>query len=440
MTVRKKIIVVLPLYFACASLIYISLTEPKIIEKQYIDVVETVELELNELKEIEKEIALERETKLEEERKEREAKLEEIRKKIALERERTESEIATLGLKKIKQAEVAKKVTSDLNSAIITCRRFNQLLPVCKQCSELEYLLILERAIAYSEEDIKKMMPFVKKEDVTMKDEIKKTEIEYEKRFKKNIPWYWVCSDEEYLKRLKKALETNTSYPEYDSSEVAYELGKAMAEYEMSFKRLSPEWHYSDKERLKYLKRSLEVDVPYLTKEEEAELEFKLRAEHEKKFGTFITDFELSTMSVYFLIGGAVGIHPNPRISVVKTPTGAIAKYLPLGNGSRNPEIRVAAKKPSEIKLDIGEWLDFVNALYKCHVNKWKYDGEIDEGTVWHLEIIFSDKDNIKLLSFTFYNEYPPNWDKFMKIMEGIVAKINKETGAKIKERKWWLP
>jgi hypothetical protein len=427
-----------------ALLIHINLKEPEttleaLIETQHVESVEMSKLEaeiaaekrqiaLEKEKESAKELALERERieqKLVPER-------EKAKQELASEREKIKQEIATLGLKKMEPTEITERITSELNKMAEEYKwRYKELsdrtLPACKQCSELEMLLILERTIKYGivyseEEDIKKLLYHTKNKDGIIESELKNVEEEYKKKFGKYIPWWWICSNKERLKRLEKALEANKPYPDYYSSKSAYELGKAMAGYEMFFKKQPPEWHCSDEERLKRLERALEVDVPYLTQEEEAELEVKLRAEHKKKnkipiFRKPITDFELSVASVYFYIGPVFGFYPLPRISLVKIPTGAIAKYLPHGIGGKH----------LEIKLDIREWLDIVNALLKCQVNEWekKYEADDDDGEIWHLEIIFSDKNELRTVGI---NEYPPNWDKFIKIMNDIETKIKKGT------------
>jgi hypothetical protein len=199
---------------------------------------------------------------------------------------RVKSEIATLELKRIGPVEIAKIVTTILNlNATWYKELFEQPFPTCKQCSELEYLLILEMAIntktAYSEKDIEKILPFTKEGNPTTESNLKKIETEYEKKFKYSIPWWWICSKEEKLERLEKAIKTNIPYPDYSNKDF-YELGEAIAKYEMQFKRQPPKCRCSDKEFLEYLERAFQIDAPYLTREEEDELKIRLKDEYKK--------------------------------------------------------------------------------------------------------------------------------------------------------------
>jgi len=343
-----------------------------------------------------------------------------------LREERVKAEIAALKLKKVRLAEeavVGKEVMSSLKTdliwkAEIYKKQFNKPLPICEQCSELEYMLILKRAAETENAGIEEQrneLYNLKKGKIVTENELENVETEYKKKFGKLIPWWWVCSDEEHLMRLKKALETNTPYDYYSDIKgydhlkdyALYERGIAMAEYEMRFKKLPPECHCSDKKHLEGLEIALETGMPYPTGEEDDELKIKLKNEYEKKFGKQINDSELLTASIYFSIGGFPDIIRTLRI--MRTSTGAIAKV----------------KYEPEINIDITEWLDFVNSFYNLN-NKWKerYSNKgILDGTGWNLSIFFLDKDNkLKLFRFSGSNAYPENWGEFTKIMEKIVG------------------
>ena len=54
---------------------------------------------------------------------------------------------------------------------------------------------------------------------MTVKEELEKVINEYVRKFKRTIPG-WRCSDEERLADLKKAIESNTPYPEDDETVV----------------------------------------------------------------------------------------------------------------------------------------------------------------------------------------------------------------------------
>jgi len=213
---------------------------------------------------------------------------------------------------------------------------------------------------------------------------LENVETEYKKKFNRLIPW-WVCSDEERLMRLKKALETNKPYPDYPDVDgyLDYEISIAIAEYDMRFKKLPPECHCSSEDYLEGLRIALKTGMPYPTREK--------------------NDSELLTASINFGIGGWPIICET---FIMKTSTGAIAK--------------VRYGEESEKNLDIAEWLDFVNSLYKI-INKWKekyYNNKILDGTQWGLSIYFLDKDyKLKLFEVSGSNEYPENWNEFANIM-----------------------
>jgi hypothetical protein len=154
------------------------------------------------------------------------------------------------------------------------------------------------------------------------------------------------------------------------------------------------------------------------TENTEIGLENKLKNEYKKKFGVPISDFELSIKSVYFNDYGS----DSRSFLVTRTATGALAKY-------RNSEL--------DLELSVGEWLDLINTLHKCNVNKWKKEyGDIGifdllNGYTWELRILSSEK-----LKFEGNKqEYPPNWDEFIKAMNAMEARIKKEGSAKLEAK-----
>ena len=338
-----------------------------------------------------------------------------------------ESEIATLKLKKIRlSGEIANEMEYDLIWAAERYKKlFKKSLPACKQCSELEYLLILERAEKTKNASIEKQineLHNIKNGKIISENELQNIEDEYEKKFSRSIPWWWICSDEERLMRLKKALKTNIPYPDYSSIThyedgipynhgIPYEIGKAMAEYEMRFKKQPPECHCSDGEYLESLQRSLEIGMPYITREEDAELKIKLKTEYKKRFGKEISDLELSTLNVYFRIGGGSISVTRYSTSIMRTATGAIVKGM---------------NEQPETNLDMIEWLDFVNSFYKL-IGKWEkryVKRHVLDGTQWWVNIFFLDEDDkLNFLKFYGSNAYPENWDEFVETMESLGAK-----------------
>jgi hypothetical protein len=159
----------------------------------------------------------------------------------------------------------------------------------------------------------------------------------------------------------------------------------------------------------------------------EAELEAKLRMEYEKRFGTPITDFELSTKSVEYRYLQMSSTDDYPEISITRTATGAIAKYK---NDALN------------LELGIGEWLDFVNALHKCGLkgkNKYYENGEYFDYDGYHnrkgrnLKILSSSSEE---LQFEFNQEYHySDWADFLKVIEAMILRIKKEGSAKLEAK-----
>jgi hypothetical protein len=308
-----------------------------------------------------------------------------IDNKIKLNKEIAELEVAKLGLKKTKlRKDIAESVENELIwAAYDYIELFGKPLPACKQCSEFKYLLILERAantkIANSEE-IKGALYNARNEGDIIAGKLEKIEEEYEKKFEHKT----------------------------------YEFSKAMAKYEMWFKKQAPKCNCSEEEYLKFIEIAIEADMPYIAKEEASELEIALRTEYKKKFKKQISDFEISMAYLDFEVGGIFN-NNKYNITVAKTATGATAKYLDVSMGEWH-----------DIKLDVVEWLDFVEALHKCRIDKWekKYHKRILDGSFWHLRIFYFDKDELNLLESRGNIVYPQNWNEFVKVIEGMIAKI----------------
>ncbi|MDR1811936.1 MAG: hypothetical protein LBQ87_03845 [Candidatus Fibromonas sp.] len=149
-----------------------------------------------------------------------------------------------------------------------------------------------------------------------------------------------------------------------------------------------------------------------IRKKVEVPIDAKLKAEYRKKFGEPITDIEFSTSRIKFWLSYSF------TITVTRTETGAILEY-----SSKSME------NIPNIELDIGEWLDFVRALYKIDINKWRKEyGELNAtkgGWQWRLEIYYSDKAGFNI--FKGHEAYPPNWYEFMKVMCSMKEKIIKK-------------
>lgn len=253
-----------------------------------------------------------------------------------------------------------------------------QPIPNCEQCSDLELLLILERAInayyggkvlryivdtkggPYPNGNIKSVS-YLKKEDMAkMKGKLRETEAKYEEKFGFEVPWWWMCQIDEHIRRLEKAIETGERYEECYGAGYRedYKFAKAMAAYELWFHKPVPEGINlnRNRENYDYLERALQANLPLLSYVEYTELKAKLEAEYQEKY--WKTDFQrkygkmpnevISTARVYIYNG------KNVHLSITRTVTGgAIAQDLTNGLSA-----------PLELELSIGEWLDFINTLY----------------------------------------------------------------------------
>jgi hypothetical protein len=308
----------------------------------------------------------------------------------------------------VKPAEIT---TYWLNSKIKEYeRQFSKPVPECRQCSDLELLLMLEDAI---KANVAELNIAAKAEDSALKTELKKTQADYERKFKIRAPWWYICSDKEHLERLQKAIETNK--PELDYSYgyqmMNYRIGKLLALYEMRFKKQAPNWDESectDKERFERLVKAIKTNKPYLTEEE-------------KK----------NRHSFHFRYKDYSGTYASMSISVNKTSTGAIIKY-------QLPVLEKESADTLEANLSAEEWLDFTNTLQKLGVTGWnksyiKNAKKWRGGKEWEVEIFLpGNLDSAQFSSYGLYT-YPPNWDEFMELMNGIKKKTAQELESKLK-------
>ena len=140
-----------------------------------------------------------------------------------------------------------------------------------------------------------------------------------------------------------------------------------------------------------------------------------MKFEYKKRFGTNISDFELLTTRVDFSIGGIVDHDNLPHIVVSRTATGALAKYVSFKRGIES----------FKIQLSMVEWLDFIRALCKNKVDKWEnyYDynnsNAFEVGRIWDLKIFSLDNGYFRSGG----GAYPSNWDKFIKVIDGMIGK-----------------
>lgn len=143
-------------------------------------------------------------------------------------------------------------------------------------------------------------------------------------------------------------------------------------------------------------------------------LEIKLKTKYQRIYGVPITDLELFTKHVEF---EAQEIGRRLVIAVTRTATGALAKY------------KLYADKNEDLstELNIEEWLSFIKSLYKCCIHGWeeRYYVNLPDKTYfqWQTEILFTDGEGF-LSRGNF--AYPPNWDEFKKLLDGIEAKMRK--------------
>jgi len=190
--------------------------------------------------------------------------------------------------------------------------------------------------------------------------------------------------------------------------------------YEEKFKKEAPKWKKHSAAHL--LTRAIELNLPYLTKEEELNLKMedeKIKTEYKKRFGVPITDAELSTTRIDFIIIDMLHGHTYLNIIVARTMTGVLAKY-------RRNEGKVL-----ELKLDIGEWLDFIHAIYKCGINELKKECSDPSINVWELSVFSLDREVLVFFGDNDDSCRSSNWNEFKKIIDDMDSKIIQKAGVK---------
>jgi len=198
------------------------------------------------------------------------------------------------------------------------------------------------------------------------------------------------------------------------SLKILFSSPKEFTEYSLDMPRITEVMD----SMLEGIKKRTAADVAADTKV----LEDKLKEEYEKKFGVPISDFELSISKVDFRTS-------NFDIRAHRTAKGVHIAYTDY-KGELHRGILFS-------ELDIDDWLDFINALNKCNVNKWKkfyYYLDKNLRGDWHLDINSLDKYMLysdgtigyppPIDEFIRVRGYPPNWDEFMKVIDDFRAKI----------------
>jgi len=154
-------------------------------------------------------------------------------------------------------------------------------------------------------------------------------------------------------------------------------------------------------------------------------LKTKLQLMHQEIFGVPISEVELSMVKLSFNNNYSCECC---AFSITRTTVGAIARY---GTCSELKEL--------ELKLSIGEWLVFVNTIYKLHIHEWEKArveqfgnarfgvAGLDVG-VWRLAVSFRSIDEnvarIETREYKSMNAAWPNWKEFNAVIDDMVTKI----------------
>ncbi|MDR1829167.1 MAG: hypothetical protein LBQ76_00180 [Candidatus Fibromonas sp.] len=292
-------------------------------------------------------------------------------------------------------------------------RQFDKPVPECKQCTDLELLLMLEDAI---EAETAKLDIVEKEENPALKAELKKAKADYEMKFRIRAPWWYMCSDREHLERLQKTIKTNKPELDYSYGLKNYVVGKHLASYERRFKKPAPNWsekECSNKERWERLEKALKENKPYLTKEEE-EKEKKNRYNFNFRYG----DYPYYVFNFKFKNGD----YPSD-ISVSKTATGAVAKFEMTANKRNSVAL--------ETNLSEEEWQNFANTIQRLGVTEWEriYRKTRQRWREWEVKILLPDGTEYNSSG---YSVYPPDWEEFMKLMTGIKKRTSQELESRL--------
>jgi hypothetical protein len=152
--------------------------------------------------------------------------------------------------------------------------------------------------------------------------------------------------------------------------------------------------------------------------------EAKLEKEYKKIYGVPISDFERSADLVTFNTsksGRGLLIQVSRKIA-----SGASALY----DLDKVPKVPKKKSDTFRMELSIEEWLAFIKAIYECRIDEWQeyrvgWQEELyssSKKSKWRVEISATEK-------FTFRGDlkYPPNWAKFMKILDDIETKLKEQ-------------
>jgi hypothetical protein len=327
--------------------------------------------------------------------------------------------------------------------------------PDCEGCSDLERLLVYEKLSDYKEWGTSPLVTALPdkylytplpanikgaenlaKSDEAMTRKLKDAEAEFKRRFNQPTPWWWICSVEERIRRFE---EINNAGRMYSFSSAAinrgeYKAGKIIAAYEMWFKRPFPKCYTCNlRDRVKLAEQALNVGLPYLSEEEDAELRTKMKAAHQKRFGAAIPDYWLSVAQVHYRWDSR-GMGCTYHVLVTRTASGgAIARIV--------NECSFTGKDYDSLELSMNDWLDFINALSILGVDHaWREEERNYRNVEGYLKIFTLDNQfhfggccigNIETREINVFSIDP--YKKFKNVIDNMKKKIEPEYGGKRK-------